>query len=312
MKTSICTIAHGRPDHLANLVRGLNHNRRPPGELVIAVMQDQRYDLPATGFPTRQVMLGTGDISSAGARNAAAAKASGDLLIFLDADCIPSPKLIDDYALAAALNDGVLMGEVGYLPKGAANDGIDYTRFESEAVEHSEHTGPPPGMVGHCGDYRCFRSLNFALSKPTFASLGGFDARYAGNGGQDSDFGRTAISNGVPLWLARGAKAYHQYRSHHMPPVHQLDSVLADAAMFHEKWGEPTMQNWLRAFELMGLIEREGSGWRKLREPGEAELALTHQQADRPFASSAAVLDWLEERAAATGNKAYMPRMASA
>ena len=42
MKISVCTLAHGREDHLCNLVRGLNRSHRPPCELVVAVMQDQR------------------------------------------------------------------------------------------------------------------------------------------------------------------------------------------------------------------------------------------------------------------------------
>jgi hypothetical protein len=313
MRTSICTLAQGRPDCLANLVRGLNHSRRPPGELVIGVMQDRRYELPATGFPTRQLILGDDGISRAHARNVAAAKASGDLLIFLDADCIPSPNLIDDYTLAAALNDGVLMGEVGYLPKGATDDGIDYNRFESKAVRHPERAGPPRGMVGYCGDHRCFWPLNFALPKTTFHSVGGFDERYGGYGGADADFGRTLAEKKIPMWWVRGAKVYHQYHQNRMPPVHRLDSVLADAAEFEGKWSEPAMQPWLEAFRLMGLVE-SGGGLRKLREPGEADFALCSGQADQPYASGAQVLEWLDERAAATASlhEARMPRMASA
>ena len=60
MKISVCTLAHGREDHLCNLVRGLNRSHRPPCELLVAVMQDQRYELPETGFPVRQVTLGSG------------------------------------------------------------------------------------------------------------------------------------------------------------------------------------------------------------------------------------------------------------
>ena len=44
MKLSVCTLAHGRETHLANLVRGLAASRTPPLELVIAVMQGERYD----------------------------------------------------------------------------------------------------------------------------------------------------------------------------------------------------------------------------------------------------------------------------
>ena len=55
-------------------------------------------------------------------------------------------------------------------------------------------------------------------------------------------------------------------------------------------------RHWMRAFVLMGLIERRGVGWVKLRDPSEDDLALTRQQADQPYASSATVLDWLESR----------------
>ena len=312
MTISVCTLAHGRADHLANLVRGLNHSTRPPTELVIAVMQPQRYNLPETSFPVRQIRLDRSDICLAEARNTAAEEARGDLLVFLDVDCIPAPQLIEDYAAAAAFNDGVLMGEVGYLPRGATADGIDYAAFERLAVKHSERAGPPRGMVGRCGDYRCFWSLNFALPARTFEALGGFDPRYVGYGGEDTDFGRTIVSKDVELWWTRGAKAYHQYHPHHMPPVHHLDSVLANARIFADKWGEPTMQHWLRAFRLMDLIEPDGTGgFTKLREPGEEHLSLTRQQEDQPYASSALVLEQLEAQASRGREAMRAPAMTS-
>jgi GT2 family glycosyltransferase len=299
MTISVCTLAHGREEHLANLVRGLSRAARLPDELVIAVMQPERYRLPPAPFPVRQVVKAQEGIPLAAARNAAAASAAGDLLVFLDVDCIPHPELIGDYARAAQAHDGVFMGEVAYLPEGAAKDGIDYARFNREGVKHSERPGPPAAGIGPCGDYRCFWSLNFALQRRTFETIGGFDERFTGYGGEDTDFGRMVTQNDFPLWWVSGAKAYHQYHPHHMPPVHHLDSVLANAMIFADKWGEPTMQHWLRAFVLMGLVERTPSGWRKLREPVERDFALTRQQEHEPYASSAVVLDWLEENARA-------------
>jgi GT2 family glycosyltransferase len=310
---SICTLAHGREDHLRHLVSGLNHSQRPPCELVVAVMQDHRYDLPSTSFPVRQILLGDKGICLAEARNTAAREARGDLLIFLDVDCIPAPRLVEDYAVAAAFNEGVLMGEVGYLPKGATDRGIDYALFERLAVKHADRAGPPRGMVGKCGDYRCFWSLNFALHAATFRAIGGFDPRYVGYGGEDTDFGRAIASKDIPLWWAKGAKAYHQYHKHHMPPVHHLDSVVANAQIFAEKWGEPTMQHWLRAFRLMGLIEPDGvGGWIKLREPGESDLALTRQQEHQPYASSSLVLEQLEAQASRGSAASRAPAIAAA
>ena len=184
MKISVCTLAHGRAEHLRNLVQGLSRSRRAPCELVVAVMQDEAYDLPKTDFPVRQIILGEGGICLAEARNAAAREARGELLVFLDVDCIPDPELVADYAAAAELREGVLMGEVGYLPKGATDGGIDFERFQRVAVKHSERAGPPIAQLGECRDYRCFWSLNFALCAATFAQVGGFDPRYVGYGGR--------------------------------------------------------------------------------------------------------------------------------
>lgn len=299
MIVSVCTLAHGREEHLINLVRGLSRSERLPDELVIAVMQPEAYELPVAPFPIKQEVLGGNDIPLAAARNAAARRAKGNFLIFLDVDCISHPALIDDYIDAQAHRQGVFMGEVAYLPKDATSRGIDYSKFDEIGVQHSERPGPPDNGIRVCEDYRCFWSLNFALSKDDFETVGGFDERYDGYGGEDTDFGRMVSENDLPLWWIKGAKAFHQYHPHHMPPVHHLDSVLQNAMAFADKWGEPTMQHWLRAFVLMGLLERTKNGWRKLREPTEADLALTRQQEHQPYASSAAVLDWLEANAEA-------------
>jgi GT2 family glycosyltransferase len=299
MTISVCTLAHGREEHLANLVEGLSRSNQLPDELVIAVMQPDAYDLPQAPFPVRQHLLGGDAIPLAKARNTAARAASGNLLVFLDVDCIPAPSLIGDYAEAMRDELGVFMGEVAYLPKGATERGIDYGFFDKSGVKHSERPGPPLHGTRECQDYRCFWSLNFALRRIDFERIGGFDESYDGYGGEDTDFGRMTVAAELPLWWVRGAKAYHQYHPHHMPPVHHLESVLANAMTFAGKWGEPTMQHWLRAFVLMGLLERTDDGWRKLREPTEADFALTRQQEHQPYASSALVLDWLEENAVA-------------
>ncbi|MGB3794741.1 MAG: galactosyltransferase-related protein [Alteraurantiacibacter sp.] len=294
MSISICTLAHGRDGHLRNLVRGLDASNSRPDELVIAVMQDRLYDLPRAGFPVRQIMLGSSGIPLAAARNRAAGVANGETLVFLDVDCIPHPRLIDDYRAACSAGPGILMGEVAYLPSATDTASLDFAMFDRLGCKHSERAGPPETAIGRCGDYRQFWSLNFAMSAADFAAIGGFDEGFTGYGGEDTDFARKATTSGLNLWWARGARAYHQYHPHHMPPVHHIDSVIANAHHFLDKWGEPTMQHWLRAFVLMGLAEKRGGRWVKLREVDENDLAITRQQSHQPYASSSLVLEALE------------------
>lgn len=296
MTLSVCSLGSGRDAHLVNLVHGLNRQTQAPAELVIGVMQDAPYDLPETRFPVRQILLGGGGIPLAAARNAAARAAGCDRIAFLDIDCIPDPELVADYAALLGGQDALLMGEVLYLPQGATDGGIDYPRFAAVGETHCDRAGPPVTPLGICTDYRCFWSLNFAMRRDRFLALGGFDERYVGYGGEDTDFGRVAFSAGVAFYWTRGARAYHQHHAHHMPPVHHVESVVANARRFRDKWGEWTMPHWLRCFELMGLIARDGDDYAILRAPDAADLELTRQQSHMPYASTARVMAMLEAR----------------
>ncbi|MFD1786141.1 galactosyltransferase-related protein [Sphingomonas floccifaciens] len=297
MTLSVCTLGSGRDAHLVNLVHGLNRQTLPPAELVVGVMQDTPYDLPEAGFPIRQILLGGGGIPLAAARNAAARAAEREAIAFLDIDCIPDPAFVADYAGLIDGRDALLMGEVQYLPAGATAGGLDFAHFATVGETHCDRAGPPVEPLGDCTDYRCFWSLNFAMRRDRFLALGGFDERYVGYGGEDTDFGRVAFTAGVPFFWTRGARAYHQHHAHHMPPVHHVASVVANARRFRDKWGEWTMPHWLRCFELMGLIARDGDDYVILRDADERDLALTRQQSHMPYASTARVMAVLEARA---------------
>lgn len=294
---SVVTLAQGRPDHLANVILGLSRQVQAPSELVIAVMQEDAYDLPTARFPIRQIMTADGNLPLAAARNAAARATTGEVLVFLDMDCIPAPTLVADYVSGLAKLDGLLMGEVLYLPNGATKTGWTYSDFEGVAVKHSDRRGPPPEGIERCNDYRCFWSLNFAMRRETFLAAGGFDERYLGYGGEDTDFGKALDWMGISIAWLKGGLAYHQYHRHHMPPVHHLDSVVRNAQLFEAKWGYRTMGHWLYAFRLMGLIDdAPGAPIRILRRPDADDLALTRQQSHQPYANTTSVIRMLEQR----------------
>jgi GT2 family glycosyltransferase len=305
---SALTIAAGRAEHLKNVVAGFQKQNVQPDELIIGVMQGELYeDLPETDFPVRQIFVTGRELPLAAARNAVAAQAEGDLLVFVDVDCIPHPNLLQDYLAHSKRQPGLLMGEVGYLPGKATQDGLDYARFERLSVRHSDRQGPPAQGRARCKDYRCFWSLNFAMDRDSWLSSGGFDERYVGYGGEDTDFGRTLDERGIPIFWVKGAKVYHQYHAHCMPPIHQVASVVRNAELFASKWGHRTMEHWLYAFRLMGLVENTKQGIRILREPTEADFALCSQMENMPYASTRRVIDKLDQRA---GEKSGAERVA--
>ena len=296
---SVLTLARGRAAHLANVVRGLIRQDRMPDELVVAVMQEDLYeDLPHAPFPIRQIRVPYTDaLPLSEARNTVARAALGDALIFLDVDCIPAPSLVADYLHHLSEAEGLFMGEVLYLPAGRADRGWDYPDFDAVAVRHSDRQGPPQGPRRRCEDYRCFWSLNFALSRATWEASGGFDEAYRGYGGEDTDFGRTLDDRGIAIWWIRGGRVYHQHHPHCMPPIHHIPAILHNTEVFARKWGHRTMEHWLHAFRLMGLVRATASGLKMVREPGPADFALCQQQSHMPYAATGRVIRILEDRA---------------
>lgn len=294
---SVVTIARGRATHLINLVEGLKRQITAPAELVVGVMQDEPYALPATDFPIRQLLIEDGaSLPLARARNTVGEAAAHPVIAFVDVDCVPAPSLVVDYARETRAGDGVMMGEVMYLPKGANAAGWTYEGFDAVAERHCDRQGPPEGPRERCSDYRCFWSLNFAIHREDWTRAGGFDEGYTGYGGEDTDFGRNLDERGVPIYWIRGARVYHQHHRHAMPPVHHMESVLRNTNRFAEKWGHRTMEHWLYAFQEMGLVEDGEEGLKVVRQPGQAEYDLCAQQSDMPYASTNRVLKILEER----------------
>ena len=297
---SVVTLAKGRPAHLRNLLRGLERQTQAPAEFIVAVMQDAPYDLPEVAFPVRQILVPGTDLPLAAARNQGVAAAGGDAIVFLDVDCIPAPDLVADYARGLAELDGLLMGEVLHLPERATAGDWTCEGFAAVAERHSDRRGPPASGLEICPDYRCFWSLNFAIRRATFLATGGFDERYTGYGGEDTDFGKLLDARKIPIAWMKGARAYHQYHPHHMPPVHHLDSVVRNAELFEAKWGYRTMGHWLYAFKVMGLIDdTPDRPIRILRRPEAGDFALTGQQSHQPYSNSASVIRHLEAQAAA-------------
>ncbi|CAM3180182.1 glycosyltransferase family 2 protein [Paracoccus nototheniae] len=292
---SALTIACGREAHLKNIIRGFQAQTHPPIELIIGVMQDSDYtDLPATDFPIRQIRVTEDELPLSAARNAVADAAQGEVLVFVDVDCLPDPGFIASYLARMGGERGLFMGEVLYLPDGATGAGLDFDRFAAIGVRHSDRQGPPE-RIERCPDYRCFWSLNFAMHRADWQAGPGFDEQFTGYGGEDTDFGRALSEQGIPIWWIRGGRVYHQYHPHCMPPVHHLHSVLRNTEIFASKWGHRTMEHWLYAFQLMGLIRNTPAGLELLREPGPADLALCEQQTHMPYANSRRVIDHLHQ-----------------
>lgn len=275
---SVLTLVRGRGDRLRNLMAGLARQTVSPSELVIAWMQpDPEPDLPDPGCPVRHRHVPGEALPLAAARNAAASAATGDLLIFLDVDCIPSPTLVGAYERAAAGTDGLLLGEVLYLPPcpELACVELDFTDLDRLGIPHPARPRPPAEGLRHEPDPGQLWGLSFALPARAWAAIGGMDEDFVGYGGEETDFAVRLAATGVPTFWVADARAYHQHHPVHIPPLQHVGAILDNAARFHARHGRWCMTYWLGQFAAAGLIDwsPEASAIRILRRPGTDEIA---------------------------------------
>lgn len=268
----VLTLVKNREVHLDNLVEGLRRSSVPPSRLVIVDMSDRPVAAPSCGFPVTLIRHPTAALPLAEARNLAAAAAQADHLLFLDVDCIPSSGLVAAMVDALSRHDALICAEVLYLPACDANpSGWTEEMLLSRGRPHPVRVFPAQGLRRE-ENAGLFWSLAFGISRSTFHRLGGFDERFTGYGGEDTDFGFAARAAGIELLFMGGPKAFHQHHGVVDPPLHHLADIVGNARLFFDKWNVWPMEGWLKQFAALGYItwgEREIA---ILREPLDAEI----------------------------------------
>lgn len=251
---SVCTIYAKRKLHLQNLVKGLIESAAHPDELVIVCMNDCLPDLPATPFKIITATINTKDniLPLAAARNRAAAIARRDKLIFLDVDCIGDRHLIRVFNYHLEQENGLYSGSVRYLEQNWQKNWTIDSLHQQSSPHKLQETLAQGQKRPH--PYELFWSLNFGIRRQTFERLNGFDERYYGYGGEDTDFAFTARSHHLPCYKI-GALAYHQFHPSSVPPLHHFGEIVNNARVFAQKWHIFPMEKWLKQSADLGYIE---------------------------------------------------------
>jgi GT2 family glycosyltransferase len=161
---------------------------------VLVVGQDRFGRIPrgVTSIETQR------PVSAAAARNLGARYARGDYLLFLDADCIAAPDLVERLLERHAEGRAVVGGGVVIAPGGYWTDCdnlLIFAPFLSEA---------PAGLRAE------LPSLNLGIERALFTAFGGFDERFAGAAGEDTDLCLRLRAAGHELFFAPEARVTHR------------------------------------------------------------------------------------------------------
>ncbi len=252
-KLSLITIVKGRGQHLSNLLSGIVRSTYTPDEIIIIAINELPDLKGFEQLSIKTILLESKDkdLPIAEARNLGATSSSNEHLIFLDVDCIPSARFFEQIFHQGKTTKTLIMGNPRYLTKKVFR-GIRENQLKKISIFHPHR--PTVDRLEISKDWRLFWSLCFYIPKSLFIEIGGFDENYTGYGAEDTDFSLTLKQKGNYQFLLSEAVVYHQQHPVYSPPVHQLDSIIANAEKFYNKWGIWVMENWLEAFQQHGLI----------------------------------------------------------
>lgn len=268
------------------MILGLCESSQQPSELVIVHMNEESdYPLPEIPFPVSRISVTSSEtkIPLATARNRGAQEAQGDLLIFLDVDCIPETTLVEDYSQAQSAFSGLIMGDIRYLPQGVPLENWSFDELRASGVAHPNRP-EITALVEPTNRYELFWSLTFAITRQNFEKIGGFDTQYQGYGAEDTDFAFVARQQALPFALSR-ARCYHQHHAVYQPPVQHFSDIIANARRFYEKWDRWAMEGWLKEFAERGYItwNAEEPNLEIIRHPTSNEIQAAYHEAPAGF-----------------------------
>jgi mycofactocin system glycosyltransferase len=203
---SILVPARGRPAETRACVGSLLALDYPADRLEIVIIDDAS-DPPLgealAGMPVRLIRQAT-NTGQSGARNRAATEAHGDLVAFIDNDCLAEPGWLR--ALVPHFDDptvGIVGGRV-VAPR------VTGPIAAFEAVRSPLDMGSYGGEVGPAEAVPYLPTCNLIVRREVLRSVGGFDQAMAL--GEDVDFVWRTGQAGWRAWYAPEGRVIHHHR----------------------------------------------------------------------------------------------------
>lgn len=232
---------------------------RPEDELIVvdnsiggAVMAA----VSALGAPARAVRARERR-SSYYARNVGAREAKADWILFLDADCLPTPTLLDDYfAVPASDRVGALAGAVEPVITGRGP--VARHARSRPYLDQAAFLAEPRGGFA--------ATANLLVRRDAWAELGGFCEVRSGG---DVDFSWRLVEAGWSLELRAGAVARHRHREDLWALVRQRARYGAG-----ERWLAARHPRRRRLLDILPAVVRRAGAALLLAARGRREAAL--------------------------------------
>ncbi len=224
-RVSVVVPTHNRADRIVRLLTALAAQlRTEPFEVVVvddASTDDTlaRLSAVSSSLPFPLVLIESKEQAGpAGARNRGWRAAQGDLIAFIDDDCVPDPGWL--HAVVAALDEADIV--------------IGRTKPPDDQL----------GLIGPFSNYldlthnQSFSTCNIAYRRQVLEKMEGFDASFVWPNGEDTDLGLRAVKAGFHDRYEPEARVWHDVSpsvfSQHLRRVRRLDGIVALVARHPE------------------------------------------------------------------------------
>jgi hypothetical protein len=208
LRVSVVIPAYNRSAQLRKTLQALAAQRADSPEFEVHVADDgSEEDLEAVvaSVPSLDIHYHRRDRDRFGAgqaRNLAAASAEGDILVFLDSDCLVEPDFVLGHASWHTTGEKtVVIGGRSRAVMGSSDELADYRkrlRRRTAGLQHGNEV------------FRSFVTANVSLPRGLFQEVGGFDERFHRWGGEDTELGWRLWSAGAIFLDDESVSATHQ------------------------------------------------------------------------------------------------------
>jgi GT2 family glycosyltransferase len=213
---SVVVLHYDQQAELDRTLRGLARQDHPADRTEVIVVDDGSPTPPRVPDGVRLVRQEDRGFRAAAARNLGASLATGDVLVFLDADTTPEPAYLREISrLPALAPDCVVVGRRRH----ADLAGVPVDAPVEQAGPAHELTEPAWLLDAYRGtrdlldvDDRSYRYLIGAVtacSRGLFTATGGFDEGFDAYGGEDWEWAYRAWLAGAVLAHVPSAVAWH-------------------------------------------------------------------------------------------------------
>lgn len=205
---SVVIPIHRRQDGLRNLLEDLAQQTLPPAEVILV---NSEQGISAQGLieeysPRLAVQEILTDNWIGKKRTVGAAHATTERLVFLDDDVRIKPRHLEIFSAALTQNpQAVYCGGVVFPPEWVEQS--NYYKYKS-----SRHFANSPGarkLKKTLPGYN-FVSMNFAIMKSVWNTIGGMREEFKQYGDEDLEFGYRAIRKGYTVFLVPEAECVHE------------------------------------------------------------------------------------------------------